>query len=162
MYTSNGKHNSNFIDPTWCFLAEYKLSELMVDDTLSEEHIARLLFQIIWELGIPGEHIINIERTWSGFVREAIAHLDQSGSGAPVYIRLFCQKKALNKALSVKHHSQFSVDKAVESTKMIHHFDPEIYGGWGYFLIERSGGFAPGSSTSTYNLVDLYLYKEGK
>jgi hypothetical protein len=36
-----------------------------------------------------------------------------------------------------------------------------INGGWGYFIIERSGDHA-GSPERSCQLIDLYLYKEGE
>ena len=58
--------------------------------------------------------------------------------------------------------SQFDSQQLIEPAQVIDHVDAEITGAWGYFLIERGGGFSPGSSTGTYNLIDLYLYKEGE
>jgi hypothetical protein len=54
------------------------------------------------------------------------------------------------------------VEQSEEPATIIHHPKTEMNGGWGYFLIERSGGFVPHSSVVIKNLVDLYLYKEGE
>lgn len=162
MDTSSSNHNSSFNDPTWYFLAEYMLSELIVNDTLSEANIKRVLFQIIWELGIPPEHITHIESTWSGFVREAIAHLYQSGSCSHMYLRLFCQKKALDYVLPGENSSLFRLNQTSEAPQIIRQSSPEVKGGWGYFLVERGGTAEVNFPEKGCNWVDLYLYREGK
>jgi hypothetical protein len=49
----------------------------------------------------------------------------------------------------------------MEHAQLIIDSGKKMNGGWGYFIIERSGGEA-GSSERSSLLVDLYLYQEEK
>ncbi len=162
MQTSNDFNNSILNDPEWNFLGEYTLSELIADVDIQSEFTARSVRQTIEGLGIPPECLNNIERILTRFARKAMTDLDQGRSENPVTIRTFCQKKTVEHVNSPKKSSQFTAQHRLEPIKIFHHSDTEINGGWGYFLVDRRGGFAPNSTVSTSNLVDLYLYKEGE
>jgi len=162
MQTSNDDNNSIFNDPEWYFLAEFTLSELMVDVDQRGEPTVGLIHQTIRGLGITPECLDNIERALTRFAKKAMADLDRGRSELPVYIRSFCQKKTVEDVNLPKSSSQFTEQQRVDPIKIIHHSEGDLNGGWGYFLVERRGGLAPNSTGSTYSLVDLYLYKEGE
>jgi hypothetical protein len=52
-------------------------------------------------------------------------------------------------------------DQTEEHAPDIYTYGTTIKGGWGYFIIERSGDNA-GSAERSYLMIDLYLYKEGE
>ena len=162
MQISNENQNTRFNDPVWYFLAEYPLSELIVAMNTRGELTSKFVHQTFRDLGIPPEHINSIEKTLLGFVKDAMVHLDQERSDLPVYIRLFCHKKTVDDVISLESSSQLNAGQTIETPHIIHHSNPEINGGWGYFLVERGGCFQPGSSMNACNWVDLYLYKEGE
>ncbi len=162
MDTPNANHHSSLNDPVWYFLAEYPLRELKVDRDIRAELAASSLFQTIRDLGIPAEHLNSIEFTLIGFAHKAMAHPHQGGLKFPLYLRLYCQKKAVDELILMKPLHHLTLEQPFESSPCIPHPDTERNGGWGYFLVERSAGFVPSASTRIYNLVDLYLYKEGE
>jgi len=162
MQNPKDNQNSRPNDPVWHLLAEYPLSEFILDQDTGDEPTAGLLFQTMRELGIPPEYLENIEMTLTGFAKEAMAHFNQDRLDSPVYIRVFCQKKTIAEVNSVRTSSHLNAEPTTEPTQINRHSDTKMNGGWGYFLIERGGVFTPGSSVSTYNLIDLHLYKEGE
>jgi hypothetical protein len=162
MQNPKDDQNSRYDDPLWCFLAEYSLSEFVADEDTEDELTAGLLSHATQDIGMPLELIQSIERTLIGFAKEAMAHFNQDSLDSPVYIRLFCQKKPIEDINSAKTSSHFNAESNAESTQINRRSDTKMNGGWGYFLIERSGVSPAGSSMSTYHLVDLYLYKEGE
>ena len=137
----------------WVLLAEYSRDEFMRLAEGRGEPVARLLFQ---DLGIPQECLNPIIRTLTDFARRAMTH---ALPGTPAVIRLFCQEKLLEAG----NPAETTCPKpTVAHPEIIPQAYPRMSGGWGYFLVERSGSMAPKSTVSTYNLVDLYLYKEGE
>ena len=130
MQTANDNQKSGSEDGAWCFLAEFSLGEIRADPDFEDEAADGLLFQTIQDLGVPPESLKKIKGTLNEFVKQAMAHFNAGKLKTPVYIRLFCQKKA------------------------------KMDGGWGYFLIERGPGCPVGFAASTHHMVDLYLYKE--
>jgi hypothetical protein len=161
MQTSNDTLNSRSTDPEWCFLGEHPLNELMVETDNRDRTNTRLLFQTIRDLGIPPECLNNIERTLTGFAKEAMARLNQGRLESPVYIRLFCQKKTVEDVNSAKSASQFNAELTIEPNQIIHQPDAGINGGWGCFLIKRGRNDSEDASPSSHYFVDLYLYREG-
>ena len=162
MRTSNQKQNTGFSDPEWYFLGEYPLCVLMADLNRRGSPKAELLFQTIRELGVHAELLNTIERKLLECATEATAKLNKGNYEAPAYFRLFCQKKTMEGIKSISSKNQFKAEQTIKSTKIIRHSDPEINGGWGYFLIESGGGLLPNSSECRNYWVDLYLYKEGE
>jgi hypothetical protein len=160
MQTTNDNLNSRTTDREWRFLGEYPLNELMIE--MDNRDRTSALFQTIRDMGINPEYLSNIESKLIGFAKEAMAHLNQGGPESPVYIRLFYQKKTIEDVNSAKSSSQFNAELTIGPKQIIHQSDTGINGGWGYFLIERGGGFPSGSSVSTCNWIDLYLYQEGE
>jgi hypothetical protein len=156
---TNKKYQSD--DPVWYFLAEYSLSALMPDQDAKDEFTSGLLFQTMREMGISMEFMDSIELTLRSFVMEALANFKQGRLELPERVRVFCQKKMVEDA-RVAITSGFSqIEHTLENESIIRHFETNLGGGWGYFLIERRG-YQPGSSAYSCNSVDLYLYKEGK
>ena len=117
------------------------------------ESVAGLLFQ---DLGIPLECLNPITRTLADFAQQAMMY---SHPGTPGVFRLFCQEKMLrggNPAKAMRPRS------TVAGPEIIPQPHPEMSGGWGYFLVERNADFRDDRLASALNVVDLYLYQEGK
>ena len=149
MYTSSDPQKSITNNSLWFFLAEYSLSEFVPSQDPGDELTAELLPQMMRELGIPLKYIKNIDMTLTGFAKEALVHFKQGSLELPGRIRVFCQKKLIDEANSTKtprlSHGESIPIKCPPGTI--------LNGGWGYFIIERSGG-------DDYPWVDLYLYQE--
>jgi hypothetical protein len=162
MQTSNSDQRIRPNNPLWCFLAEYPLSEFTSDLNGGEKLRAGLLFQTVSELGIPPEYVEKIEMMLIGFAREALIHFKQGTLELPGRIRIFCQEKMIDEANSIKTTNAYNSEQELERARYIHHPGSKTNGGWGYFLIETGGNVSAGSSASSWNSVDLYLYKEGE
>lgn len=133
----------------------------MPDDGKGDKLTAFLLFQPLRELGIQPERIKNIEMTLAGFAKEALLRFKGARSELPGHLRVFCQKKMLDDANSANNSRPDSTKHTMERTPILYYSDTTMSGGWGYFIIGRSGHSA-GSSERSYPIVDLYLYKEGE
>ena len=170
--------------PVWFLLAEYTLSEIMIDQGKEDELMTGFLFQPLQELGVPPEWIGNIEMKLSEFTNKAQAsikeaartrwatqneiasrssfamtkqgRLERFGS-----IRVFCQKKLIDDVNSAITSTPGHTEQTVEHARYISPSGTTIKGGWGYFIIERSGDDA-GSAERSHPMIDLYLYKEGE
>ncbi len=162
MHTANEKERAGFCDPEWYFLGEFPLNELMAEVECWNLPMAGALVQATQDLDIETQLLINIERKLVGFAKDMMARLNQRRPQPMATIRLFCQKKTIGDVPSRKNSNQYSAEQIIKSARIIHQSNPEINGGWGYFLIERGGRCLPGSSASVNNWVDLYLYKEGE
>jgi hypothetical protein len=161
MNRPNMNKKYQFDDPTWYYLAEYSLSDLMADQDAEDEFTSGRLFQTMPEMGISIEFMDSIELTLRSFVMEALANFKPGRLELPERVRIYCQKKMVEDA-RVAIASGFSqLDPTLENESIIRHFETNMGGGWGYFLIERRG-YQTGSSAYSSNSVDLYLYKEGK
>jgi len=145
----------------WCFLAEYSLSKFLDEPGTGDWTASGLLSQTVQELGIPVECINHIGMTLRSFAREALAHYQQERTDLPGRIRIFCQKKLVDNVYSAKTSRTYHTEHAMEHAQLIIDSGKKMNGGWGYFIIERSGGEA-GSSERSSLLVDLYLYQEEK
>jgi hypothetical protein len=161
MKKSNASQNLTSSDSVWYLLAESSLIEFMSEIDRGDELKAGRLFQERQKLDIPPSSVEKIERTLKEFVREALVHYKQSKLELPGRIRVFCQIKLIDRLTSAKSEPCYP-EQNMEQVQMIHHPSTRIDGGWGYFLIERGGDFQPGSSVSTCNWIDLYLYREGE
>lgn len=104
----------------WYLLAEYPLSEITSVDGEADELTAGFLDQPFRELGVQPETIENIEMTSAGFAKEALVHDKQAGSELPGRIRVFCQKKMVEDANSVKTSRLFNAEQAMEQAQIIH------------------------------------------
>jgi hypothetical protein len=156
---TNNKYQSD--DPAWYYLAEYSLSALMPDQDVKDEFTSGQLFQTMREMGLSMDFMNSIELTLKSFAKEALANFKQGRLELPERVRIFCQKKMVEDA-RVAITSGFSqIEHTLENESIIRHFETNMGGGWGYFLIERRG-YLTGSSAYSSNSVDLYLYKEGK
>lgn len=162
MPVTHDNHNSNLTDPEWYFLGEYPLKGLGVDGEIRDRPEDGILIETIRDLGIGAELVDNIERKLIEFISGAMAQLNQLRFETPTTIRVFCQKKMGEDENSMKSLSLIKEKQTLRFSTNIHQPVPAVNGGWGYFLVERNGGFAPNSTVSTFNLVDLYLYKEGE
>lgn len=160
MRTSKDNQNYEFNDPEWYFLAEYPLDKLPAD--LADRPTAGLLFQTITGLGMDPELLNNIERMLIGLAREVMEQRNHGRYASPANIRLFLQKKTIDGATLFKSTIQFEAKQTKNSTQIIHHSGLVINGGWGYFLVERGGGFQAGSPRDACGEIDLYIYKEGE
>jgi len=162
MQTSNANKHGRSNDPVWQFLAEYPLSEFLSDHDKEGELTAGLLFQTMRELGIPLDYLENIDMTLKGFAKEALVHFKQGKIEFPIVIRLFYGKKLINSGNSAKAASDIQAKQTIEPTQIILPADTKIFGGWGFFIIERARDFPVGSFVGSLNIIDLYLYQEGE
>jgi hypothetical protein len=162
MKKSNASQNLTSSDSVWYLFAESSLIEFMSEIDRGDELKAGRLFQERQKLDIPPSSVEKIERTLKEFVREALVHYKQSKLELTGRIRVFCQIKLIDAANSAHTSELCQTEQNMEQVQMIHHPCTRMDGGWGYFLIERGGDFQPGSSVSTGNWIDLYLYKEGE
>jgi hypothetical protein len=121
--------------PEWSFLTEFPLSQFMQDRNGNEEPIDPFLFQAMRGLELTPDWIKNINMTLGRFANGELADIKQGKVEPSGSIRLFCQKKMINR---------------------------ELNGGWGYFLIERTGDSSASPSSSQSHFIDLYLYIEGE
>ncbi len=156
MQTSNDILNSRSAEPVWYLLAEFSLSKFLADHGKTDGLTAGYLPQAVKELGMPPESLENMTKTLTGFAKEARGHFKQRGVRLPGRIRVFCQNRLVDAAQS--DHTEH----ATEPIQMILWPVVKMFGGWGYFLIERSGNVSAGSPARSGNSVDLYLYKEGE
>ncbi len=162
MIVVNDINKASSTDSDWEFLGEYSLSEFLVDMDMRDRAELGLLFQAVKALAIKPELVDIIENKLAMFASQAPGKLDQRRFDAPTFVRIFCHKDNRREEISVEPSNDTATRRAIPSTQIIDRSDPDIKGGWGYFLIERGGGFAPNSIVNTYNLIDLYLYKEGE
>lgn len=162
MQTSNSSQNIRFNHPEWYLLAEYALSEIMPDNGKGDELTAGFLSQPFRPLGVPPEWIEKVEMVLTGYAKLALVAIQQGRLERFGSIRIFCQKKMIDDANSTEATRFIHSEQAAENEQMIHHSSTIMKGGWGYFLIERGGNVSTGSSVSSRNSVDLYLYKEGE
>ena len=153
MCTSNANQESCKQDTVWVFLAVYSLDEFMRIVESGDDSAAGMPLQ---DLGIPQECLNPIIRTLADFAQLAMMH---AHPGTPAGIRLFCQEKMLKAG---KPAETMRSKQTVASPEIILKADPKMTGGWGYFLVERSGDSPEDRPASSPNLIDLYLYKEGK
>jgi len=153
MHTANGNHESGKKDMVWVLLAECSLDELMRLAEGTGEPAAGWLFQ---DLGIPRECLTPIIRAGADFAQQAMMH---AHPGTPAVIRWFCQEKLLRAEDPVETMRPRPAVAGPGITLQAH---PKMSGGWGYFLVERNGDFPQDRRASSPNLVDLYLYREGK
>jgi hypothetical protein len=149
-------------DPAWYCLAEFSLSEFVSDQDRRGELTTKLLFQTVREVGLPPECVENIDMTLTGLANEAMAHFKQGSAELPGRIRVFCREKMTAEASSPEASMSCHAEPGMDHSLAIPHPGTKMEGGWGYFLIERGGNLAAGFSASSWNLIDLYLYKEGK
>ena len=146
----------------WYFLAEFSLSKFLLDPYRGDELTTGLLFQTMQELDMPHECVKNIALLVTEFAKESPAHFKQEGVEFPARIRVFCQKKVIDDANTTRPTSRpYHTEQAMEDSPMMPEVGTKMNGGWGYFFIERGGNVSTGSSVSSRNSVDLYLYKEG-
>ncbi len=153
MYTVNANQESGKKDTVWIFLAEYSLDELLWLVDGRWEPVAGLLFQ---DLGIPQEYLNPIIRTLADFALQAMLH---AYPGTALAIRIFCQEKILMVEIPAKTMRPIPT---IAGSKINLQPDPNMSGGWGYFLVERGADFPEGQPENSPNLIDLYLYREGK
>ena len=161
MQTSNINKNGRSNDSVWQFLAEYSLSEFLSDPDKGDELTTGLLFQPFRELGVPPDWIGNIETALTGYAKQALAPFKQGMVELSGSIRVFCQKKMIVDANSAKTSRPDHIEQATENVPIIFKTGSIMNGGWGYFIVENSGGSAS-SSMRSHPVVDLYLYREGE
>ncbi len=149
----NANQESDKEDMVWVLLAEYSRDELMQFIEEIGEPVTRMPFQ---DLGIPSECLNPVIRTLADFAQQAMVH---AHPGTPAVFRLFCQEKMLKTGNPAEGMRPRPTVAAPEIIPQAH---PKMSGGWGYFLVERNGDFPEDRPTSSLNLVDLYLYREGK
>jgi hypothetical protein len=144
----------------WYLLAEYALSEIMSDQGQGDEQAAGFLFQALRELGVPPEWIRNIESKLTGFAAEAQAPIHPGRPERSGNLRVFCQKRLVEDAHSANGSRAEQTERTIERAPVLDPSGTIMNGGWGYFIVERSGDYA-GPSERSQPIVDLYLYKEG-
>lgn len=154
MRTSNGVKNTQSNNLGWYLLAECALGELMPDNGNKYKSTGGTLFQLFKELGVPPEFIRKIELTLTGFGQQD--RLERPGC-----FRVICQKKVIDNANVAKTSRPDHAETRMESVPRTDPSATNLKRGWGYFIIERSGGDAASSKRSSL-MVDLYLYQEGK
>ena len=162
MQTSNATKNSRSNDPVWYLLAELSLKDFFSNHDQRDKPAAGSLFQILQELGISTECMENIARTLAGFAIEAFARGKQGRQEFPGRIRIFCQKKIIDDANSVKASRLYHTKQGKKHAQSFPDSGADMIGGWGYFMIDRGEDLPSSSSSIPHNYVDLYLYKEGE
>jgi hypothetical protein len=162
MQTSNADQESRSKDSEWVLLGECSLSKFLLDPENGDQITAGPLSQIVRELGIPVKGVENIETTLRSFAREALAHFKPGKVELPGRIRIFCQKKMIDDANSVKISRLDNVEQAMEHAQIIHPSGTKMNEGWGYYVIERGRDFASIPCKESCRVVELYVYKEGK
>ena len=110
----------------------------MPDQETRDALMAGLLYQPTQDLGIPPECLKKIEITLIEFLKQMKVHIKQAKCGLPIVIRLFYGKK------------------------IFHPVDTKIFGGWGFFIIQKAQDFITDSTKDSPNFIDLFLYKEGE
>ena len=133
----------------------------MPDHGKGDELTAGFLFQPFRALGVPPEWIEKVEMTLTRLAILALVPVEQEKLARFGSIRVFCQKKMIDDANSVKTSSLCNEEQAIKHAPIKVHSSTIMNGGWGYFIIERSGDDA-GSSERARPLIDLYLYQEGE
>jgi hypothetical protein len=141
MQAANNHREFKNNDPIWHFIAEYPLNEVARDENHESGLTAGSLYQAIRNLGVPADGLNKIEGTIIGTFRKAMSRFNYGSPNLPVYIRLFCQRKAID-------GGRHSVD--------------QIKGGWGYFLIDKGWDIPTASHEEFYCMAELYLYREGE
>lgn len=139
--------------PLWCFLGEFPLGELN-DHGTEETASIGTLYQTIRDLGIPQECQYPIIQTLTDCAQLAMVH---DRPGTPVVIRLFCQERI---SMDENPAEPMRPKPAVSGKEIIQQAQPNINGGWGYFLVERMGDSPINISGGLPYIVDLYLYQE--
>lgn len=162
MQIPNANLSGRSNDPVWQFLAEYPLREYLSDHDEGCELTAGLLFQTILDLDVPPECISKIEKTLIEFVKLTKADSNQDRRDFPIVIHLFCQKSKIQDASVAKTERALQARQTIEPTQPIHSANTKIYGGWGFFLIERPRDFSSNPSLDAPSFIDLYLYQEGE
>ena len=162
MQTSNAKQNFRPDEPIWVLLAELSLGDFLSADDRRDEPTAGFLLQTLPELGMSAECMENIARTLAGFAREALVRTKQAGLEFPGRIRIFCQKKMIDEANSVKTERPDHTAQDKKQKQILPDSGANTIGGWGYFIIERGEDSPPDTSAIPHNSIDLYLYKEGE
>ncbi len=153
MVTNNADQESCKKDTVWVFLAIYSLDELMRIVESGDDSAAGMPFQ---DLGIPLKCLNPMIRILADIAYPAMMH---AHPGTPAMIRLFCQEKMLKAG---KPAETMRSKQTVASSGIILQADPKMTGGWGYFLVVSSGDFPEDRPASPPNLIDLYLYNEGR
>jgi hypothetical protein len=184
MQTSNANQSIRSSSSVWYLLAEYALSEITFDYAKEVELMIGFLFQTFRELGAPLEWIGTIEMKLTGLAKKAQASIKEAArTGCTTQnevasrssfamtkqgrlerfgsIRIFCQKKLIDDINSANNSTRGDKEQTVEHDPFIYSSSTIMKGGWGYFIIERSGDDA-GSAERSYPMIDLYLYKEGE
>jgi len=140
MQTAIDTHEFKNDDPTWDFIAEYSITELIGDEDIEADLKAASLFQTLHELGLPPECLKKLEGTITVTAREARRHLLRGRPNLSVHIRLFCQRTPEDG---------------------LPHLKKQTNGGWGYYIIEKGGDFPSTIGYKYHRVAELYLYKEG-
>ncbi len=161
MQTVHAGNETKLNDPQWCFLAEYPITELMVDKDIRGNTKSEVLIQITDELGIGAELFKHIERTLIELTFEAMAQFDQGRYAAPT-VRLFCQRKVAERVNSIITIGQNQAGQSVNSTQRTNSPARESCGGWGYFVVERGRHMQSDPDSIAKYWVDVFLYKEGE
>jgi hypothetical protein len=159
--TSAGDKNIRSNNLGWYLFAEYALSEMMPDNSKEYELTAGFLSQPFQALGVPPELIRKIELTLTGFAQKTRLPDQQGGLERLGGFRVFCQKKVIGCVKAAKSSRPDHAEPTMEPVPIQDPFGSILNGGWGYFIVERSRGFAD-SSERIHPLIDLYLYKEGE
>ena len=152
MHTVNANQESCKKDTVWIFLAEYSLDEFIRMVESGTEPFG-MLFR---EFCIPLEWFNQVIWNLADFAQQAMMHAHPE---TPAVIRLFCQKKMLKAGNPAE---TMRPKQTVAGPEIILQAVPKIIGGWGYFLVKRSEDFSEDRPAISPNLIDLYLYREGK
>jgi hypothetical protein len=161
MKTEKDDEKNRLIDPVWYCLGEFPLDKFLAIVNHGDGTAIGLEFKSFADLGIGYELLSIIERKLAWFASEMLVQLNQSRFEAPVSIRLFCLKKTIVEVNDKQPSKQSAQWKVLKTNPIIHQPVLEADGGWGYFLVKRSGNLHPGDTISSKNYIDLYLYKEG-
>ena len=160
MQTSNADQLFRSNHPVWILLAESPVNEFVLCSSKGE-HSAGFPNGALRELGVSPGCVESITHTMARFAREALVRWTHASSGMPGFIRVICQKKLIIDAHAENTPRLDHSERSLEQARVIHRAGAEMAGGWGFFLIERSGDTTVEVPQGSPYFIELYVYKEG-
>jgi len=128
-------------DPLWYLIAEYSLSDRILNEYMGAELTVGSLIQAIQVLCLSPETLNKIGGIIAWVARKVISDKNVGCSNLPASIHLFCERNIMNRTS---------------------HGEDPVNGGWGFYVIERGRDGPNPSSQERQRVVELYLYREGK
>ncbi len=133
MQTTNANQGSRSNDLRWFLLGEYSLSGLLPDPGKDHQGTVGLPPALVREMEIPLERMEPVEMALRSFASKSLRQMQPDGDDHHGQIRIFCQKKILEK---------------------------EMKGGWGCFVVVKPKE-ASQADEETQQVINFYIYEEG-